>query len=190
MIQMRNVKCFIVILLLVLCWKPVSGQRVSVSTNLLEYLNLATLNADVSYAVSRHWSVGAAVKYNPWTFNSARVGKQFQNRQQCYSAAGRYWLWHTYSGWWFSGKLQYQEYNSGGLLDRSTEEGDRFGAGLSAGYTYMLHPRLNIEFGIGLWGGYRKYKVYSCPACGVTESAGAGAFVLPDDIRISLAYVF
>ncbi len=187
---MEKIRYLILVLFMAVCWKPAMGQRFSVSTNILDYLNFATLNAEASYAVSRHWSVSAAVRYNPWTFNSGIRGKQFQHRQQCYSAAGRYWIWHTYSGWWVSGKMQYQEYNTGGIIDLSTEEGDRFGAGVSAGYTYMLHPRLNIEFGLGLWGGVRKYRVYSCPFCGVTTASGTGGFILPDDIKISLAYVF
>lgn len=166
------------------------GQRISVSTDLLGYLDFATLNAEASYAVSRHWSVAASVRYNPWTFNKDKPGKQLQDRQQSYAAGARYWLWHTYSGWWFSGKLQYQEYNTGGLPDPSTEEGDRFGIGAGAGYTYMLHPHLNIEFGIGLWGGYGRYVYYSCPSCGLTTEKGEGAFLLPNDVMISLSYVF
>lgn len=166
------------------------GQRLAVSTNLLEYVNFATINAEASYALSRHWSVSAGVRYNPWTFNRDKPGKQFQNRQQSYSAGGRYWLWHTYSGWWFSGRFRYQEYNTGGILDGSAEEGDRLGLGVGAGYTYMLHPHLNIEFGVGLWGGYDRYVWYSCPSCGLTVEKGSGAFLLPDDIMISLSYVF
>lgn len=178
------------VVLMLLCSKSAMGQRVSVSTNLLDYLNLATLNVEASYAFSRHWSLGAEIRYNPWTFRKAGSGGQFQNRLQSYSLSGRYWLWHTYSGWWFSGKAQYQEYNSGGIFSASAGEGDRFGAGVSAGYTYMLHPHLNIEFGLGLWGGFRKYKVYSCTSCGITEKSGTGGFILPDGVKISLAYVF
>lgn len=166
------------------------GQRVSVSTNLVGYLDLATLNAEASYACSRHWSAVAAFRYNPWTFNGGRPGKQFHRRQQSYAVGGRYWLWHTFSGWWFSGKLQYQEYNTGGIIDRSADEGDRYGVGVGAGYTYMIHPHLNMEFGIGLWGGYGTYVSYSCPSCGLTVGRGDGFFILPNDIMVSLSYVF
>lgn len=166
------------------------GQRMSVSTDLLGYLDFATINAEASYAMARHWSVTVSARYNPWTFNKGRPGRQVQHRQQCYAAGARYWLWHTYSGWWISGKLQYQEYNTGGLFDRSAEEGDRIGAGIGAGYAYMLHPHLNIEFGMGLWGGYGRYVYYSCPSCGLTTGKGEGMFLLPNDVMISLSYVF
>ncbi|MBQ6710654.1 MAG: DUF3575 domain-containing protein [Bacteroidales bacterium] len=166
------------------------AQTVSLSTNLLDYACLGTLNADVSYSLSRRWSVTAGARYNPFTFRKGDPDKQFQLRQQSYSLGARLWPWHTWSGWWFAGKLRYQEYNSGGIRSLETREGDRFGAGLYAGYTYMLTSHLNIEFGLGLWSGLDVYRCYSCPVCGVTLESGKTHFILPDDIMISLAYVF
>ena len=166
------------------------AQTVSLSTNLLDYACLGTLNADVSYSLSRRWSVTAGARYNPFTFRKGDPDKQFQQRQQSYSLGARLWPWHTWSGWWFAGKLRYQEYNSGGIRSLETREGDRFGAGLYAGYTYMLTSHLNIEFGLGLWSGLDIYRCYSCPVCGVTLESGKTHFILPDDIMISLAYVF
>lgn len=166
------------------------AQTVSLSTNLLDYACLGTLNADVSYSLSRRWSVTAGARYNPFTFRKGDPDKQLQLRQQSYSLGARLWPWHTWSGWWFAGKLRYQEYNSGGIRSLETREGDRFGAGLYAGYTYMLTSHLNIEFGLGLWSGLDVYRCYSCPVCGVTLESGKTHFILPDDIMISLAYVF
>lgn len=166
------------------------AQTVSLSTNLLDYACLGTLNADVSYSLSRRWSVTAGARYNPFTFRKGDLDKQLQLRQQSYSLGARLWPWHTWSGWWFAGKLRYQEYNSGGIRSLETREGDRFGAGLYAGYTYMLTSHLNIEFGLGLWSGLDVYRCYSCPVCGVTLESGKTHFILPDDIMISLAYVF
>lgn len=166
------------------------AQTVSLSTNLLDYACLGTLNADVSYSLSRRWSITAGARYNPFTFRKGDPDKQFQLRQQSYSLGARLWPWHTWSGWWFAGKLRYQEYNSGGIRSLETREGDRFGAGLYAGYTYMLTSHLNIEFGLGLWSGLDVYRCYSCPVCGVTLESGKTHFILPDDIMISLAYVF
>ncbi len=100
------------------------------------------------------------------------------------------WPWHTLSGWWFAGKLRYQEFNVGGIISRSTKEGDRFGAGLYAGYTHMLSRHFNIEFGAGLWTGYELYRKYSCQTCGLTEASGSRFFALPDDVKISIVYVF
>lgn len=164
------------------------GQKYSVGTNLIGYANLGTLNLEAEYAVGRQWSVTAGVKYNPFSYKSG--GVEFRNRQQCYAVGARFWPWHTYSGWWVAGKLQYQEYNTGGILSERTEEGDRFGVGLTAGYTYMLHPNVNVEFGFGFWGGVSKYAVYTCPTCGITENKGVKGFFLPNDVIVGISYVF
>jgi hypothetical protein len=94
------------------------------------------------------------------------------------------------SGWWIAAKLRWQEYNYGGILSREAEEGDRVGAGLSAGYTYMISKHFNMEFGLGAWSGKSWYRRYSCPSCGLTVDDGRKWFLLPDDVIISFAYVF
>ena len=78
----------------------------------------------------------------------------------------------------------------GGILSPQTEEGDRIGAGLYSGYTYMVSRHFNMEFGLGFWAGLDKYRKYSCPKCGLTLQQGDRAFILPDDLIVSLVYVF
>ena len=164
------------------------GQRFSVSTNAVSYLNLGTFNVEASYAAARHWSVTAGAKYNPFSFKGKKG--EFRNRQQSYNVGVRYWPWHTFSGWWIAAKAQYQEYNAGGVLSERTEEGDRWGGGVTAGYTYMVNPKFNVEFGLGFWAGVKKYVVYSCPICGFTLESGTKAFILPNEIVIGVSYVF
>lgn len=177
-------------LLLAFACSRTSAQTFSVSTDLLGYARLGTMSIDASYAVARRWSLIAGARYNPFTYRKSDPDRQFQNRQQSYAVGMRLWPWHTWSGWWFAGKLRYQEYNKGGIVSRKTEEGDRFGAGIYAGYTHMLSSHINLEFGMGLWSGLSVYRQYSCPACGLTLSSGNKFFLLPDDVMISLAYVF
>lgn len=174
----------------VLCSANASAQKFSISTDLLGYARLGTLNLDASYALARRWSLTAGVRYNPFTFKKGDPERQFQYRQQSYAVGMRLWPWHAWSGWWFAGKLRYQEYNKGGIISARTEEGDRFGAGLYAGYTHMLSPHFNLEFGAGLWSGLSAYRQYSCPVCGLTVGSGTKFFLLPDDVMISLVYVF
>lgn len=182
-----------IVLCLILGLCPLGTEakgRFSVSTDLLGYANLATFNADFSYAFARHWGVTVGARYNPFSFRTDDPDKQFQSRQQSYSVGVRYWPWHIWSGWWFSSKVRWQEYNTGGILSPETSEGDRVGAGLYAGYALMVSPHFNVEFGVGVWAGYDKYKRYSCPTCGLTIDQGEKGFILPDDIMISLVYVF
>ena len=145
-----------------------SAQRLSVATNLLDYADFGTLNVEGDVAVARQWTLTAGAKYN----------------------GVRFWPWHVFSGWWIGGKVQYQEYNRGGIRSAVTDEGDRYGAGLSAGFTYMLHPHLNVSLGAGVWGGLQRYTVYSCPVCGITEESGEKTFILPNDLALTLSYVF
>ena len=177
-------------LLAVLSSLIMSAQKLSISTNLIDYACLGTLNAEVSYTMSQHWSLTAGVKYNPFTFHKSDADRQFQNRQQSYALGVRYWPWHSLSGWWISGRVRYQEYNRGGLISRETEEGDKVGLGLSAGYTYMISKHFNMEFGIGVWGGRAWSRRFSCPVCGLTVKDGKKWFLFPDDFMISFAYVF
>ena len=167
-----------------------AAQKQSLSTNLVDYALLGTLNAEASFSVSQHWSLTAGVKYNPFTFHKGDSRRQFQLRQQSYSLGARFWPWHSFSGWWLAARLRYQEYNYGGILSREAEEGDRVGAGLSAGYTYMISKHFNMEFGLGAWSGISWYRRYSCPSCGLTVDDGRKWFLLPDDVIISFAYVF
>ena len=113
-----------------------------------------------------------------------------QARQRTVSLGGRYWPWHIHSGWWLSGKAQYQEYNRGGLTEAETSEGDRIGGSLGGGYTYMLSPSLNLEIGAGVWAGYERYTTYACPECGRVVGQGERRFVLPNDFLLGLVYVF
>jgi len=184
---MRILRFMLALALLLPCGKT-AAQKAALSTNLLGYADLATLNLEGSLGVSQHWSLNAAWRYNPFRFH--RNGAPANNRQQAWFAGARYWPWHIYSGWWIAAKAGYQEYNRGGWRSPETQEGDRFGGGVSGGYTYMLHPHLNLEFGLGLWGGYDIYTVYSCPECGLETGSGRRAFLLPNEILLALSYVF
>lgn len=188
----RKIQIAIFLLVLGAVAAPLEGraQDWSLSLNLPGYLYLGTLNIEGSVAVGQHVSVHAGAKYNPWTFNSNSPEMMMQSKQQTYRGGIRFWPWNIYSGWWFSGRVQYQEYNRGGIIGPETEEGDAFGVGVSAGYTLMLHKHFNLELGLGFWGGHTVYTTYSCPKCGRIIDNGKKWFILPDDLIVSLAWIF
>jgi hypothetical protein len=167
-----------------------SAQNWSISTNLLDYVSLGTLNAEGSVGTGRRMTVNVSARVNPWTYFKGDADRQMQNRHQTYAAGIRYWPWHIYSGWWISGMLQYQEYNRGGILSQRTEEGDAYGISAGAGYSLMLHEHLNIDFGLSLWTGQKTYIAYACPSCGRITDKGSKWFFMPNDIRVSIAYIF
>lgn len=187
-----NRRCVIVVLAMMLGVLQLSAQKIQFGTNMLGMVGTGTLNVNAEYAVARHWTVSVGAKYNPFTMDRYQDGVQsrMQLRQRSLSAGVRWWPWYVYSGWWVMWKAQAQEYNWGGIISPQTEEGQRYGLGLTAGYAMMLSPHWNVDFGLGAWGGVRKYVVYSCPTCGRKIDSGVGAFVLPNDLLIGLSYVF
>ena len=97
-----------------------SAQRLSVATNLLDYADFGTLNVEGDVAVARQWTLTAGAKYNPFLFK-ADTPEPLSARQQLYAAGVRFWPWHVFSGWWIGGKVQYQEYNRGGIRSAVTD---------------------------------------------------------------------
>ena len=166
------------------------NQRWSIGTNLIDYANFGTINAEGSVAVSRHITINAAARYNPWTFRKYERETQMENRVRQASLGVRYWPWHVYSGWWLGGRAQYQEYNRGGIRRPLTEEGDAFGVGLSFGYTMMVNKHLNMEFGAGVWGGGKSYVHFEYPRYGKVLDTGTTWFVMPNDLLVSLVWIF
>lgn len=173
-----------------LCSAVLYGQDRSVSANIADLANLGTLNAELQYGLARRWSATGEVKYNPFSFPGGKDDMGLQNKQRSFAAGLRFWPWHIYSGWWMSGRLRYQEYNVAGIQDSRAVEGDRYGGGIAGGYTYMLGKNWNLDMGVGMWAGKDVYTVYSCPSCGRLVDSGKRTFVLPDDVILSLTYVF
>lgn len=176
--------------LLLTASRNASAQSFSVSTNLLDWANFATLNLDAGVAAGRHTEFVAGFRYNPWHFGSDET--LCCNRARTISAGLRLWPWYVWSGWWASVRLQTEEYSRGGIFNmKYMEEGRALGAGLSGGYSLMVGRRLNLEFSLGIWGGWRWYDRYSGQPCGRLTGSGSGPFVLPSgETRVALSYLF
>ncbi|MBR5925551.1 MAG: DUF3575 domain-containing protein, partial [Bacteroidales bacterium] len=97
---------------------------------------------------------------------------------------------NVYSGWWVGAKAQYQEYNHGGIITKTAEEGDAFGAALAGGYSLMLKEHWNLDFGLGVWGGCTKYRKFAYPENGKITEEGHKWFFLPNEVILSLVYIF
>lgn len=178
------------VLMLGLALFQCQAQKASVSMNIASLADFGTLNMEASYALAQHWSVNAGMRYNPFTLSGGADDGPRQHRQRTLAAGARFWPWHVYSGWWAAAKAQWQEYNLGGFVSPQTREGDRLGAALSMGYSYMLSEHLNLETGVGFWGGSDTYTLYSCPSCGRIVDRGNATFLLLDEVLLALKYVF
>ena len=168
---------------------PCRAQRFTLGTNAADWLSLGTLNLEASAAVAQRYSIHLGAELNPWTWNASDPDKQLQSRQGSLWSGARWWPWHVYSGWWAGVEGRYSIYNMGGITGRETEEGDAWGGGLYGGYSIMLSGSWNLDMGLGVWGGWKKFTVYACPRCGVILDQGEKAFLMPD-ARIAIQYVF
>lgn len=186
---MINVKSFLSLLIGLLVCHAASAQRWSVGMNAADLLSLGTFGVEGSVAANGHITVNAEARINPWTFNRGKEN-QLQDRKQSYAVGMRWWPGTVYSGWWLGADGRYEQYNRGGIFGKSTEEGDAAGLGLSGGYSLTVAPHLNMDFGVGLWGGHTWYTTYACPTCGKVTDEGKKWFVLPSKVIMALVYVF
>ena len=175
-----------------------SGEysRWGFSLNFADILFCGTLNAGAQFSVARRVSLDANVRYNNWTYNDDTPADRFRYAQRTVAAGIRFWPWYVYSGWWIGTKAQYQEYSRGGLFNmKYKEEGDAFGLALSGGYAVQINPWLDIDFGLGFWGGVKNSTTWfledeSCPKCGRQIDKGTRLFLLPNEVFVSLLFVF
>ena len=123
----------------------------ALSVNLVDYARLGTAQADIQYGISRHVSIDAATRLNQFS--------------QTFSAGARWWPWYIYSGWWVKGLAQIE----------NREEA--YGLGLSVGYSLILSRWLNLDLGLGGWGGRK----------GMEDQSW---FLSPNEITAALMFVF
>lgn len=170
--------------------------RWCISTNLVDWAFYGTINGEAQFSIARHFTVAANAKYNNWTFKDDIVTERHRAAQQTYAVGFRYWPWYVYSGWWIGLKGQYQEYSRGGIFKvLEKEEGDAYGAALSGGYSVQVTKWLDVDFGLGFWGGTKNYVTWqldgeSCPACGRRVDSGTKFFLLPNEVYVAVAIIF
>ena len=133
---------------------PVSAQKWSVQTNLLDYLALGTLNAEVGMSVSQHFSIFAGGRFNPWEFKAGDPEVIVRNQQQTAYLGMRYWTWYVNSGFWAGIKAQYLNFSNTGIWREALKEGrGGIGGGLSAyGQAFAQHHGLQPDLPLAIGG--------------------------------------
>lgn len=166
------------------------AQHMSVSTNVLGWVDYGTINLSAGVSLARHFSFEAGGRYNPFSIQR-QSGLTVRNQQKTAFASVRYWPWYVFSGWWIGIKGQWSEYSKTGIWRFAVDEGKRYGVGLSAGYTWMISKGFNIDFGIGGWSG-RMYDhtLYHCLKCMEIREAGSKNFIALDDVSVSFMIMF
>jgi len=174
-----NIYRIVAVLIILVCSsRAAEAQNYAVSTNVMSWAGLGTINAEGSLSVHRHISLHAGAVANPWKLTTP-TNVELRNRQYGGYAGVRYWPWHVYSEWWVGAKLQYKHFNQLGLLSSAPMKGHAFGPGISGGYTFMLSRHVNLDLGVGIWGG------------GLIKSEETPkAFVFLDNVIVSFVYIF
>ena len=168
-----------------------SKTQFALSTDVVDWASLGTINLEAGVSVHQHFSVQAGAKYNPWNFETGRLDMPLYAHQTSAYAGFRYWPWYVFSGWWLGVQAQFTQYEETGIWRPALDTGSAVGGGMSFGYTLMLHEKLNLEFGAGVWAGRRyKHTLYCCPECMDVRASGPSDFVALNDISVALMYVF
>ena len=130
--------------------EPLSRDKrnFALTVNLADLADLGTASLDLQYGIARHWTLDAAAKFNPWMPKADLFDKT-----QTFSLGARWWPWYIYSGWWVKAKAQVQGFKRSGIPLKNDGLGEALGVGVSGGYSLILRPWLNLDFGFGGWGG-------------------------------------
>ncbi len=187
---MKQTLRFIILACIVACAASGSAnaQKWSVSTNLLDYVNLGTINAEVGVSVSKHWTVSLAGKYNPFYFNFPENPILNKKGQVAFNA--RYWPFFVYSGMFYGFGAQGGVFRCGGIFSRFTREGVVAGLTFELGYSLVVSKHFNVEFGAAVWGGVSDYTMYEDTRCGRKRGHYTKPFLAICDLQINLVYVF
>lgn len=183
-IAMKKINILAAAVAAFLCSSNMAAQNMYVSTNLLDCLNLGTINGEFGLNPLPKWSFYARGRYNPFTYN---VNGQKQNRVAGLALGAKYWFWYTNSGWFLNGHLGGSLYNTAGIFDGYAYEGAAGSLTFGGGYSLMLNERWNLDFGLGVQGGYTSYTKYSCPKCGKVLGKEKKIFVAPSNLLVQLS---
>lgn len=197
----KLLKLSVVATFLLLSFGISDAQNVTISTNLLDWANLGTINGDVTVSLSRRWSIGANAEYNPWTYKFNNGQNWVYNRHRTFGLYGEWWPWYVNAGWALQFGAQYKEYAAGGFpffkKDYGerwgriplVEEGDAVGGGVAVKYSRLLSRNWSIEFSGGVWAGWKWYTGYRCPNCGRRIEEGQKFFMGPYNIAVRFVFV-
>ena len=187
--KQKSMKRFVVLLAVAagtLCAARAEAQNMHVATNLLDYLNFGTINAEFGLSPVPKWSFYIKGRYNPFTF---RTGDNLQNRTASVAAGAKYWFWYANSGWFLNSHIGYGVYNTGGIYSGHAYEGEAASITVGCGYALMLGKKWNLDFGAGLQTGVTSYTKYSCPRCGRIMEKRSRMYLFPANVMVQLSRI-
>lgn len=178
-------------LVLFLFVQKTNAQTFSIASNIADWAYLGTINLEGGMGVARRLSVSLGGKLNLWHFDDKKNNVVIQDQRETAYLGIKFWPWYVYSGWWVGAKGQYEKRISSNVWRPALENSTAIGGVLSTGYAIMLNKHLNIDFGVGAFGGrYIDYTLYRCSDCKEIRQQGPRNFIRFDDILITMTYIF
>ncbi|WP_294081206.1 DUF3575 domain-containing protein [Proteiniphilum sp. UBA5384] len=181
--------CFgIISLLISICSK---SQTIGIKTNIL-YDASTTIAVGTEFRTGGKTTLDVPLGVNLWTFSQNRKLKHLMIQPEI-----RYWFCEPFMKHFVGLHLHGMQFNVGGMdipmgrlskLKDHRYEGYLYGAGVSYGYQWLIHPLWNLELSMG--GGYARihYDKYPCQHCGAKVSEGKYNYFGVTKAAVSLIY--
>lgn len=165
---------------------------IAVKSNLLYDLT-TTINLGLEIGLSPRLTLDIPVNYNAWKFSNDMRLRHWGVQPEL-----RYWTCQRFDGWFIGLHGHYARFNVGAFPDwsfisenmqKNRYEGDLYGAGVSAGYSWILKKRWSMEATLGV--GYARlvYEKYPCTECGTSSGRKTKNYFGPTKVGISLIYM-
>ena len=174
------------------------AQTVGIKTNLL-YDATASANIGVEVEVAPRWSLDISGNLNAWNVKTNKYMRHWFVQPEA-----RYWFCNPFQGHFIGIEAHGGQFNLGhwghGFKFLGTDlrkladnryQGWFVGAGITYGYTWILHKHWNLEAEIGIGYSYSRFDRYPCATCGTKiESDKSHNYVGPTKAALNLIYVF
>lgn len=189
--------------------QTLEAQRAALRTNVLG-LAVGNINLEASHMVGKRWSAHLSLQAKPFSYpmpaplgllryaegldkGSNRLdqfGTIKHTENYTVQPSLRYWTRGVYNRGWFFGLHGVSSlFKYGGdRFDSNYREGWAAGAGLSAGYSFELAKRFNIEAEIGVAALYRNYDLISGRTDNVISTGHTD--IIPSVSRLGVSLVY
>lgn len=193
----------IAVILLLAFAGTASAQKVAVKTNAL-YWATTTPNIGIEFSMGPRWTFEIAGGYNPWLLDKETNMKV---KHFLVTPEVRYWFCESFNGHFLGVNANYTQFNVGGVhvlnpfyksagdgpfIDaclNSRVEGWAAGAGITYGYSWIISPRWNMEFNLGLGYWYSDYDRYESRKCGLFQDSAIKHVFGLTDLGLSFIYM-
>ena len=175
------------------------SQDISVRNNLV-WDAAGALNLGVEYPIAKHMSIGANAGLKPWPrfffWDTDYIGNTSHWKHLVLAPEFRYYTNQVYDGFFAGANFIYTHYNVGnvkfpfGLYPDAANyrlQGDFFGAGIFAGYSWWIGRHFRIEAEAGVGAGLAAYDKFECEHCG-TRLGEESKLVLVPKLGLNITY--